>query len=194
MNEFFLANNRSITIGDITIHQLQMYDFDEWSPHAKAIKYFLRTHSDEIYKSLLKDETSHVFAFMSKTTQLEESTLISKAEASESAFIALLVASIKVNDAFFSEKDAKPKRGRQSQNSKPVKSAWFESFQILVSAGHRPGDIMQMTYGAFFEYLKAAQKIQAMKMRVHTNLMRSAQHANAKAFKQLMDELKLSED
>ena len=44
MNDFFLANNRSITIGDITVHQLQMLNFDEWAPHAKAIKDFLKNH------------------------------------------------------------------------------------------------------------------------------------------------------
>lgn len=194
MNEFFLVNNRSIVVGDTTIHQLRMHDFDEWGVAANEVKKCLKTHSDEINGELLKAHTSHVFTLLSKSTHLDESELISIAEASESALLQLINAVIKVNDAFFSEKEPKRNRGRKSRTEDIEQSSWFDTFQFLIESGHRHGDIMQMSYGTFTGYLKAAQKNQAAKMRVQTNLMRAAQHANAKAFSKLIEELKLSED
>jgi hypothetical protein len=38
MNEFFLANGRSITVGDFAIHQLCMHNFDEWGTAASEVK------------------------------------------------------------------------------------------------------------------------------------------------------------
>lgn len=194
MNEFFLVNGRSITIGDTTIHQLRMHDFDEWFTAAKVVKDYLKTHSDEIDTRFLKAHLSHVFTLLSKSTHLDEIALISMAEASESLLIQLVDAMIKVNDAFFSEKEPKRKRRRKSQSSEGDQTSWFDTFQFMIESGHRHGDIMQMSYGAFTGYLKAAQKNHAAKMRVQTNLMRAAQHANAKAFAKLIDELKPSED
>ncbi|MEN3978198.1 hypothetical protein [Acinetobacter sp. CWB-B33] len=51
-----------------------------------------------------------------------------------------------------------------------------------------------MSYGTFTGYLKAAQKNQVTKLQVQTNLIHSAQHANAKAFAKLIEELKPSKD
>ncbi|RLL42999.1 hypothetical protein D9K79_11570 [Acinetobacter cumulans] len=194
MNEFFLVNNRSIVVGDTTIHQLRMHDFDEWFTAAKAVKDYLKTHSDEIDTRFLKAHISHVLTLLSKSAHLEESALISIAEASESLLIQLVDAMIKVNDAFFSEKESKRKRRRKSQSSAGDQISWFDTFQFMIESGHRHEDIMQMSYGTFTGYLKAAQKNHAAKMRVQANLMRAAQHANAKAFTKLIDELKPGED
>lgn len=194
MNEFFLANNRSITIGDITIHQLQMHDFDEWAPHAKVIKDYLKTQSDEIYKTLFKAHTAEVVTLLSKSTHQDETALITMAEASESTLAHLIEVVIGVNDAFFGEKEPKRKRGRKSKRKDAEQSNWFDTFQLLINAGHRHGDILQMSYGTFTGYLKSAQKLQSANMRMQTNLMRASQHANAKAFAKLIEELKLSDD
>ena len=194
MNDFFLANNRSITIGDITVHQLQMYDFDEWAPHAKVIKDFLKNHSDEIYKSLFEAHTTDVMIVVSKSTHKSIDELIPVVEASEIAFIELINAAIKVNDVFFSEKEPKRKRGRKAKGKDLELSSWFDTFQFLIDAGHRHDDILQMSYGTFIGYLKSAQKQQSDKLRTFTNLMRAAQHANTKAFAKLIDELKPSDD
>ena len=82
MNDFFLANNRNIAIGDIAVHQLQMHDFDEWAPHAKTIKDFLKNHSDEIYKSLFEAHTEDVMIVVSKSTHKSIDELIPVVEAS----------------------------------------------------------------------------------------------------------------
>ncbi|WP_180175986.1 hypothetical protein [Acinetobacter sp. YH12025] len=194
MNEFFLANNRSITIGDITIHQLCMHNFDEWFTAASEVKKYLKTHSDEIDTRFLKAHISHVLTLLSKSAHLEESALISMAEASESLLIQLVGAMIKVNDAFFSEKESKRKRRRKTQSSEVDQISWFDTFQFLIESGHRHGDIMQMSYGAFTSYLKAAQKQRSQNLLTNTHLMRAAQHAKDKAYTKLTDELKPSED
>lgn len=194
MNDFFLANNRNIAIGDIAVHQLQMHDFDEWAPHAKTIKDFLKNHSDEIYKSLFEAHTEDVMIVVSKSTHKSIDELIPVVEASEIAFIELINAVIKVNDAFFSEKEPKRKRGRKAKGKDLELSSWFDTFQFLIDAGHRHDDILQMSYGTFIGYLKSAQKQQSDKLRTFTNLMRAAQHANTKAFAKLIDELKPSDD
>ena len=195
MNEFFLVNNRSITIGDINIRQLCMHNFDELGLAAQAVKGYLKSHSDEIDTGLLKAHTSHVFTLLSKSTHLDETALISMAEASESLLIQLVGAMIKVNDAFFSEKESKRKSRRNSQSNKDVDQAnWFDSFQLLIESGHHSADIMQMSYGAFTNYLKAAQKQRSQNLLTNTHLMRAAQHAKDKAYIKLTDELKPSED
>lgn len=194
MNEFFLANNRSITIGEIIVHQLQMHNFDEWGPHAKVIKDYLKTQSDEIYKTLFKARTAEVITLLSKSTHQDETALISVVEASESTLFHLIEAVVIVNDAFFGEKEPKRKRGRKAKGKDAEQSSWFDNFQLLIDAGHNHEDILQMSYGTFIEYLKSAQKQQLAKMRIQTNLMRAAQHAKDKAYTKLMEELNPSDD
>ena len=47
MNDFFIASNRPVIVGELSVHQLQMHNFDEWSGAAQAIKDFLNNHPDE---------------------------------------------------------------------------------------------------------------------------------------------------
>ena len=192
MNEFFLANNRSVVIGNTTIHQLKMHNIDEWGPYASVIKSFLKTHSDEIYKSLLKAHTVEVMTLLGKSTLKTESELILMAEASESTFLSLIEAVIKVNDAYFAEKESGRKRSRKVKELD--QPSWFETFQYLIEAGHHHEDIMQMSYGSFIGYLKAAQKQRSQNLLTSTNLMRAAQHAKDKAYAKLTDELKSNDD
>lgn len=192
MNEFFLANNRSVVFGDVTIHQLKMHNIDEWTPHASVIKSFLKTHSDEIYKSLLKAHTVEVMALLGKSILKTERELILMAEASESTFLSLIEAVIKVNDAYFAEKEARRKGSRKAKEQD--KPSWFETFQYLIEAGHRHEDILQMSYGSFIGYLKAAQKQRSQNLLTSTNLMRAAQHAKDKAFAKLTDDLRPVDD
>lgn len=192
MNEFYLASNRSITVADVEVFQLQMHNFDEWAGHAQQAKEFLKgkEHSDEILKELLKAHTAHIMIVVSKSTHKSIDELIPMVEASESAFVELIDTVIKVNDAYFSE----PIPKHRDDVDPRKKSSWFDVFQLLVSNGHSHNDIMQMTYGAFRYYLKSAQKLQRSQMRSQTNLVRAAQHANAKEFKKLIEELKQVDD
>ena len=50
MNDFFMASNRPIKVGELSVHQLQMHNFDEWSSVAQVIKDFLNSiGSDKLY-------------------------------------------------------------------------------------------------------------------------------------------------
>lgn len=187
MNDFFLATNRSITLDDIEVRQIQMKDFDIWATHAEVIKNFIkdRDYSDEILNELFSAHGVQVISAITCVTDLDNESLF-KLAADEQKFKQLLKAALSVNHAYF--KHEKPKLG--AKKTQTSESTWFDSFQFLISAGHRPDDIMNMTYGAFDQYLKSAQKDHKNKLQYLSSVIRSAQHANAKEFKKFFDDLK----
>lgn len=185
MNDFFLATNRSIQINDIEVRQIQMKDFDIWATYAEVIKQFIKdqNHSDEILNELFKAHGVQVISTIACVTDLDSESLVELA-ADEQGFKELLKAVFLVNQAYF--KYEKPKRSAKQA----TESTWFDSFQFLISAGHHPDNIMNMTYGAFEQYLKAAQKNQRSQLQYLSSVIRSAHHANAKEFKRFFEELK----
>lgn len=190
MNDFFLATNRSIKVSvlniDIEVRQIQMKEFDIWVTHAEVIKNFIkdRNHPDEILTELFSAHGVQVISVITCVTDLDDESLF-KLAADEQEFKQLLKAVLNVNHAYF--KYEKPKRGSNKQNTE---STWFDSFQYLISAGHHHEDIMNMTYGAFEQYLKSAQKDHKNKLQYLSSVIRSAHHANAKEFKKFFEELK----
>lgn len=155
MNDFFLATNRSIKINDIEVRQIQMKDFDTWAVHAEVLKNFIKdqNHSDEILTELFKAHGVQVISTMVCVTDLNNESLVELA-ADEQGFKDLLKVVLLVNQAYF--KYEKPKR---SIKKPTTESTWFDSFQFLVSMGHQHSEIMEMTYGAFQGYVKAANKL-----------------------------------
>lgn len=190
MNDFFLAANRSITVNDVEVHQIQMKDFDQWAVYAEKVKGFLRgkDYSDEILTQLFKAHSIEVLGICSLATKLPVASLIDLANTSEQKFKEVLSAVLQVNGAYF--KEDQPKRRNKKQATKDNDSTWFDSFQLLISAGHNHTEIMNMTYGAYSEYLKSAQKDYRNKLAALTSVVRSAQHASAKELKKFLDELK----
>ncbi len=190
MNDFFLAANRSITVNDVEVHQIQMKDFDQWAVHAEKVKNFLKgkDYSDEILTQLFKAHSIEVVFICSLATKLPAASLIDLANTSEQQFKEVLSAVLQVNGAYF--KEDQPKRHNKKQVTKDNDSTWFDSFQLLISAGHTHAEIMNMTYGAYSEYLKSAQKDYRNKLAALTSVVRSAQHASAKELKKFLDELK----
>lgn len=186
MNDFFLATNRSIKVNDIEVRQIQMKDFDIWAAHAEVLKNFIKDkdHSDEILNELFRAHGAQVISTIVCVTDLDNEALF-KLAADEQDFKELLKAVLLVNQAYF--KYEKPKRAAKKS---ATESTWFDSFQYLISAGHLPDDIMNMTYGAFDQYLKSAQKDHKNKLQYLSSVIRSAHHANAKEFKKFFEELK----
>ncbi len=154
MNDFFFATNRSIKINDIEVRQIQMKDFDTWAVHAEVLKNFIKDkdHSDEILNELFTAHGVQVISTITCVTDLDNESLL-KLAADEQGFKDLLKAVLLVNQAYF--KYEKPKRGIKKKDD----STWFDSFQFLVSMGHQHSEIMEMTYGAFQNYVKAANKL-----------------------------------
>lgn len=186
MNDFFLATNRSITLDDIEVRQIQMKDFDTWATHAEPIKQFLKDkdHSDEILTELFAAHGVQVISTITCVTDLDNQSLF-KLASDEQAFKQLLKAMLLVNQAYF--KYEKPKRG--STKAQTSESTWFDSFQFLISAGHHPDSIMNMTYGAFEQYLKAAQKNQRSQLQYLSSVIRAAQHSDKKGFEKFQSDL-----
>ncbi|WP_151829047.1 hypothetical protein [Acinetobacter radioresistens] len=190
MNDFFLAANRSITVNDVEVHQIQMKDFDQWAVHAEKVKNFLKgkDYSDEILTQLFKTYSIEVLGICSLATKLPAASLIDLANTSEQKFKEVLSAVLQVNGAYF--KEDQPKRRNKKQAAKDNDSTWFDSFQLLISAGHTHTEIMNMTYGTYSEYLKSVQKDYRNKLAVLTSVVRSAQHASAKDLKKFLEDLK----
>jgi len=194
MNEFFVASNRSVSVGDLSVYQLQMHNFDEWSGVGRVIKDFLDNNPDETAQKIFDEhpfESTQLIAYSLKCSS-EQAVDLFKQE--NKLNILLLDAAIKVNEAFFSEPKPKKKHKRTRKAKEPKQPSWFETFQYLTKAGHRNDDIMQMSYGAFIGYLGAAQKQRSQSLLTNTNLMRAAQHAKDKAYAKLTDELKSNDD
>ena len=186
MNDFFLATNRSITLDDIEVRQIQMKDFDIWATHAEVIKNFIkdRDYSDEILNELFSAHGVQVISTIACVTDLDDESLF-KLATNEQKFKQLLKAVLNVNHAYFKYETPKHTAKKQA-----IESTWFDSFQYLISAGHRHEDIMNMTYGAFDQYLKSAQKDHKNKLQYLSSVIRSAHHANTKEFKKFFEGLK----
>lgn len=181
MNDFFLASDRNVLVvldhNNVTVNQLKMHNFDQWSGHAQAIKEFLKSHPDEIAK-LLQEKTAETLGLISLSIDRDAKDIERIMLQEQDRSFDLINAVIVVNDAFFDESEPK----HDDSVDPRVKTTWFDSFQLLISNGHTNVEIMQMTYGAFRHYLKAAQKAERRKMLNGAITVRAAQHAAKKAF------------
>ncbi|RKG50355.1 hypothetical protein D7V68_03660 [Acinetobacter cumulans] len=177
MNDFFMASNRPIKVGELSVHQLQMHNFDEWSSVAQVIKDFLNNHPDETTSKLFEAQAFESTQLIAHSLKYSIEQVIELFKSDERLITQLLDTVIKVNDAFFSE----PKPKHRDDVDPRKKSSWFDVFQVLVSNGHQPESIMQMSYGSFSYYLKAAQKAERLKMR-NLAIATRAQNAINKKF------------
>lgn len=184
MNDFFLASDRNVLVvldhNNVTVNQLKMHNFDQWSGHAQAIKEFLKIHPDDIAK-LLQEKTAETLGLISLSIDRDAKDIERIMLQEQDRSFDLINAVIVVNDAFFDEREDKKEKHDDSVDPR-IKTTWFDSFQLLISNGHTNAEIMQMTYGAFKHYLKAAQKAERRKMVNGAITARAAQHAAKKAF------------
>ena len=126
MNDFFIASNRPVKVGELSVHQLQMHNFDEWSGAAQVIKDFLNNHPDETAQVIFDGhsfESTQLIAHCLKYS-IEQVIDLFKKDASLS--VLLLDAVIKVNDTFFSE--PKPKHRDDVIRVKRVVGLMYFSF------------------------------------------------------------------
>ncbi len=188
MNDFFLASGRSIAIDENSIHQLKMHNFDEWSSFAKPIKDLKKNknYSNEILKEYIEENTADVVKLIALAFDVSEGEFIQIKDEHELDLTTLIELIITVNSAYFDEKEQK----HRDDIDPRIKTTWFDSFQLLISNGHTNTEIMNMTYGAFIGYLKAAQKAERRNLSSFAGIFRAAQHADKKGFDKLINELK----
>ena len=156
MNDFFLLNNESLPHvfidQNIEIKQIQVKNLNQFAYFADPIKQ-LESYSIETIKPIILTSIIQIMGLCSLVTSLDPETF-SKHIGDQDAIADLILKIIQVNEDFF-KKDELPKRPTQQ---KTESASWFYSFQYLISCGHRPDDIMNMSYGAFLKYIEAAQR------------------------------------
>lgn len=190
MNDFFLAEGRSVTLpfgnSKVAVQQLKMHNLDVWFPAAIAVKTFLenKDYSDEILTQLFKEHGVQLLYLLEIATGETQQDLILHATQNEQEFKQLLKTMMEVNAAYFQE--PKPRKRAKSGGEEP---SWFNAFQFLVAQGHKHSEIMQMSYGCFMNYLKAAQKVYMDTKKLDANVIRAAQHLDKKGFEKFQYEL-----
>ena len=156
MNDFFLLNNESLPHvfidQNIEIKQIQIKNLNQFAYFADPIKQ-LESYSVETIEPLIETNIIQIMGVFSLVTTLD-AEYFTKQLGNTSDIAKLILKIIEVNEDFF-KKDELPKRPIQQ---KAESASWFYSFQYLISCGHRPDDIMNMSYGAFLKYVEAAQR------------------------------------
>lgn len=188
MNDFFLASGRSISIDENSIHQFQMHNFDEWTPLAKPIKDIKKNknYSNEILKKYIEENTADVVKLITLAFDVSISEFIKIKDEHKLDLTILIELIIAVNSGYFDEKEQK----HRDDVDPRIKTTWFDSFQLLISSGHTNTEIMNMTYGAFINYLNSAQKAERRSLGGFAGIFRAAQHADKRGFDKLLNELK----
>lgn len=175
MNDFFLLNNESLPHvfidQNIEIKQIQIKNLNQFAYFADPIKQ-LESYSIETIKPIILTSIIQIMGLCSLVTSLDPETF-SKHIGNQDAIADLILKIIQVNEAYF--KEEKPKK-QQRENQK--KYSWFDSFQRLISDGHRQDDILNMSYGAFIEYLKAAQRRESQRLKTIAIATRAASAKN----------------
>ncbi|MFV5192059.1 hypothetical protein ACMXYY_07930 [Acinetobacter courvalinii] len=183
MNDFFLANNESLphTFIDqkIEVKQVQVKDLNRFAQYANMFK-DLESHSIETITPLVEPQILNIMGLCSMVTSLQPSVFTSNT-AQTSAIAELVLRIIQVNEVFFKKEKKQQGSGKES--------TWFTAFAYLVKAGHRPDDIMNMTYGAFIQYLKEAQAIERQQVKSYAIATRVANNAKEKGWDKYIKQL-----
>lgn len=185
MNDFFLANNELLPYTfidqNIQIKQIQVRDIDRFAQYASQFKK-LESYSLETITPLIEPYILQVMGVCSMTTTLDAKDFAKHPE--QHALIAeLILKIIQVNEAYF-----KKEKVYSGQKTKDV--SWFQSFAYLTKfGGHRPDDIMNMSYGAFLKYLDEAQAIERQQIKSYAIATRVANNAKQSGWDKYLKQL-----
>ena len=186
MNDFFLLNNESLPhvfVGqNIEIKQIQIKNLNQFAYFADPIKQ-LESYSVETIKPIILTSIIQIMGVFSLATTLDAKYFTDHLENTE-AIAELILKIVQVNEAFFK------KEKQQSRSKTEVNEAtWFDSFQYLISCGHRPDDILTMPYGAFLKYIEAAQKNERQNIKNTAIAVRIAMHSSKQEWEKSMKQL-----
>lgn len=186
MNDFFLLNNESLPHvfidQNIEIKQIQVKNLNQFAYFADPIKQ-LESYSVETIKPIILTSIIQIMGLCSLVTSLDPETF-SKHIGNQDAIADLILKIIQVNEAFF-KKEKQQSRSRTEINE----VTWFDSFQYLISCGHRPDDIMNMSYGAFLKYIEAAQRNERQNIKNTAIAVRVAMHSSKQEWEKSIKQL-----
>ena len=187
MNDFFLLNNESLPHvfidQNIEIKQIQIKNLNQFAYFAEPIKQ-LESYSVETIKPIILTNIIQIMGLFSLVTTLD-AEYFTKQLGNTSDIAKLILKTIEVNEDFF-KKDELPKRPIQQ---KAESASWFYSFQYLISCGHRPDDIMNMSYGAFLKYIEAAQRNERQNIKNTAVAVRMAMNTSEQEWKKSINQL-----
>lgn len=191
MNDFFFAKNAHLKVEfdpTIEVHQIKMRDFDVWVPCAEPIKDFLKNkdHSDEIIIELIAEHLNECLGMLSLVLNKDDEYINSLVDHCGELFF-LTKAAIQANQTYFYDHD----KGSKSRSAVAEKSetTWFDSFQVLIKAGHSHESIMNMGYGMFMGYIEAVKRQQKNHIYGTASYMRIAYHADKNGFEKFGNEM-----
>lgn len=167
---------------NIEIKQIQIKNLNQFAYFADPIKQ-LESYSIETIKPIILTSIIQIMGLCSLVTSLDPETF-SKHIGNQDAIAELVLKIIQVNEAFF-KKEKQQSRSRTEVNE----ATWFDSFQYLISCGHRPDDIMNMSYGAFLKYIEAAQRNERQNIKNTAIAVRIAMHSSKQEWEKSIKQL-----
>lgn len=182
MNDFFLLNNESLPYvfidQNIEIKQIQVKNLNRFAQFADPIKK-LESYSIETITPLVEPQMLNIMGICSLVTTISPESFNENVGQS-TAIAELVLTIIEVNEAFF-------KKDEKETDSKD--SSWFEAFAYLVKMGHRYNDILDMTYGAFLQYLKEGHAVERQQVKAYAIATRMASGANKRDWEKYLKQL-----
>lgn len=183
MNDFLLILNQPKQIKDLKIHQIQVKDINAFAPFAEKIRVKLnKDYSEETLKNVFLDCKFEAVTICSLVSNVFELGVLDNDN--ESEIFEIFKNVVLINEPYFNQEI------KEAENEEISDSAWFDSFQMLISAGHKQSDILEYSFGAFMGYIKAVQKINRNKILGFAGATRVSYHADTKGFSKFSDSLK----
>ncbi|WP_180047431.1 MULTISPECIES: hypothetical protein [unclassified Acinetobacter] len=189
MNDFFLAENRAYSVeidedSVVEVRQFLVRELDKVEVFANQIRLALKKDwcTDDLHP-LINTNQIAVIMLVSELTTLSKDLVIKLKEDYPNKLIEIFEMLLVVNKAYFEQENAKKPQDKND------KTTWFDSFQFLISKGHKHKDILNYSFGAFMEYLKAAQRHEQNHILSRSVAMRVAYHADKKGFSSYVSEV-----
>jgi hypothetical protein len=182
MNDFFLLNNESLphvfVDQNIEIKQIQVKNLNRFAQYADPFKK-LESYSIETITPLVESQMLNIMGICSMVTTISPESF--EENLGQSTAIAELVLKIiEVNKEFF-------KKEEKETDSKD--SSWFNAFAYLVKMGHKHEDIMNMSYGAFLQYIKEGHAVERQQVKFYAIAQRMAVGANKRDWEKYLKQL-----
>ncbi|HIQ35132.1 MAG TPA: hypothetical protein EYH52_10920 [Acinetobacter venetianus] len=182
MNDFFLLNNESLPYvfvdQNIEIKQIQVKNLNRFAQFADPIKK-LESYSIETITPLIEPQMLNIMGMCSLVTTIGPESFNENVGQSR-MIVELVLKIIEVNEAFF-------KKDEKETDSKD--SSWFEAFAYLVKMGHRHNDILDLSYGAFLQYLKEGHAVERQQVKSYAIAQRMASGANKRDWEKYLKQL-----
>ena len=182
MNDFFLAENRTYSIeldedSSVELRQFIVGEIDKIEVFAYPIRKALKKDwvTEDLHTVVDNNQIAATMLLESLSNLTFEAASKIK-DAAPDKFIEIFEMLLIVNKTYFEQDEVK------KNNKSDDKFSWFDSFQTLISKGHRHKDILSYSFGAFMEYLKAAQRNECNSLLNYGATMRFAYHADNKGY------------